>query len=86
MEKNQGTQRGIGLPGLRPGCLCPVERQHQSDCQPHRQENRNGGAEAGAGLTSAEDQTGEATELGEWVALVFRIFTKVIDTYDPSVQ
>ena len=36
----------------------------------HRQESRNGGAEAGASLTSTEDQTTEATELGEWVALI----------------
>jgi len=70
MEEDQATQRGFGLPGLRPGGLCPVECQHQSDCQPHRHEKRNGGAEAGTSLTSTEDQTGEATELGEWVALI----------------
>ena len=43
MEKDQGAQRSFGLPGVRPGRLCPVECQYQSDCQPHRQENRNGG-------------------------------------------
>ena len=69
MEKDQATQRGFGLPGLCPGGLRLAERQHQSDCQLHRQEDRNGGAEAGAGVTSAEDQTAEATELGQWVAL-----------------
>jgi hypothetical protein len=82
MEKDQGAQRGFGLPGVRPGRLCPVECQYQSDCQPHRQENRNGGAEAGTSLTSAENQTGEATELGEWVALAVRVVPIVLTSPD----
>ena len=64
MEKDQGALRGLGLPGLCPGGLRLAERQYQSDCQPHRHEKRGGGAKAEAGLTSAQDQTGEATELG----------------------
>jgi predicted helicase len=70
--KRKNTRGRIVMPcgsgkcegALHLGGLCPVERGHQSDCQPHRQENRNGGAEAGTSLTSTEDQTGEATELG----------------------